>query len=145
MAICTTLIKMTRTDGNIIARTLVCCTHGFTSRCEYILYRGLYRTAYVRVSRSTVTDTELQIGQFLLPKHKHNATDEEVAARYLRAHKEELSEDHVRPAVPAHHFKMANCSLVVVPNGLLRQQKERRGWRSLLSRIWYCEYLSLIF
>ena len=29
--------------------------------CEYILYRGLRRTGYARVSRSTITDTELQV------------------------------------------------------------------------------------
>jgi len=32
--------------------------------CEYILYKGLKRTGYARVSRSTITDTELQIGKF---------------------------------------------------------------------------------
>lgn len=34
--------------------------------CEYILYKGLKRTAYARVSRSTITDTELQVGKFLI-------------------------------------------------------------------------------
>ncbi len=32
--------------------------------CEYILYKGLKRTGYARVSRSTITDTELQVGKF---------------------------------------------------------------------------------
>lgn len=32
--------------------------------CEYILYKGLKRTGYARVSRSTITDTEIQIGKF---------------------------------------------------------------------------------
>ena len=32
--------------------------------CEYILYKGLKRTGYARVSRSTITDTELQVSQF---------------------------------------------------------------------------------
>jgi len=32
--------------------------------CEYILYKGFKRTGYARVSRSTITDTELQIGKF---------------------------------------------------------------------------------
>ncbi|KAK4496870.1 hypothetical protein PRZ48_011319 [Zasmidium cellare] len=32
--------------------------------CEYIMYKGLKRTGYARVSRSTITDTELQIGKF---------------------------------------------------------------------------------
>lgn len=29
--------------------------------CEYILYKGIQRTGYARVSRSTITDTELQV------------------------------------------------------------------------------------
>ena len=36
--------------------------------CEYILYKGIKRTGYARVSRSTITDTELQvIDSVLLP------------------------------------------------------------------------------
>ncbi|KAF9039713.1 hypothetical protein BDZ89DRAFT_1060854 [Hymenopellis radicata] len=46
--------------------------------CEYIMYRGLYRTAYARLSRGSVTDTEMQVAQ------------------YLRVNKEVLSEEHVR-------------------------------------------------
>jgi hypothetical protein len=34
--------------------------------CEYILYKGLTRIGYARVSRSTITDTEIQVGKFLL-------------------------------------------------------------------------------
>ena len=30
--------------------------------CEYILYKGLKRIGYARVSRSTITDTEIQVG-----------------------------------------------------------------------------------
>ena len=33
--------------------------------CEYILYRGVKRTGYARVSRGSVTDTELQVRHFL--------------------------------------------------------------------------------
>lgn len=33
--------------------------------CEYILYRGLRRIGYARVSRSTITDTEIQVFPFL--------------------------------------------------------------------------------
>jgi hypothetical protein len=29
--------------------------------CEYILYKGLKRMGYARVSRSTITDTEMQV------------------------------------------------------------------------------------
>ena len=66
-------------------------------RCEYIFYRGLYRTSYARISRGTVTDTEMQIGQFVVPKHGTGVVDESREARYLRSYKEELLVDHVCP------------------------------------------------
>lgn len=34
--------------------------------CEYILYKGIRRSGYARVSRSTITDTELQVGHELV-------------------------------------------------------------------------------
>lgn len=36
--------------------------------CEYILYKGpgIKRTGYARISRSTITDTELQVGKFVI-------------------------------------------------------------------------------
>ncbi|KAK9248139.1 Frag1/DRAM/Sfk1 family-domain-containing protein [Lipomyces tetrasporus] len=34
--------------------------------CEYILYRDIKRVAYARVSRSTITDTEIQTGKFVI-------------------------------------------------------------------------------
>jgi endonuclease/exonuclease/phosphatase family metal-dependent hydrolase len=34
--------------------------------CEYILYRGIKRVGYARVSRGTITDTEIQVGKFLV-------------------------------------------------------------------------------
>ena len=40
--------------------------------CEYILYKGLRRTGYARVSRSTITDTEIQVREssaHCLPAH----------------------------------------------------------------------------
>ena len=30
--------------------------------CEYILYKGIQRSGYARISRSTITDTEIQVG-----------------------------------------------------------------------------------
>ncbi|KAG5646112.1 hypothetical protein DXG03_004351 [Asterophora parasitica] len=65
--------------------------------CEYIFYRGLYRTAYARLSRGIITDTELQIGQFALPKHGVGVTNETRPARYLRSYKEKLPEHHWFP------------------------------------------------
>lgn len=34
--------------------------------CEYILYKKLKRTGYARVSRDSITDTELQVGKFVI-------------------------------------------------------------------------------
>ncbi|KAK0193555.1 Frag1/DRAM/Sfk1 family-domain-containing protein [Armillaria mellea] len=65
--------------------------------CEYILYRGVYRTSYARVSRGTITDTELQVGQFLLPRHGTTVVNDTHEARYLRSHKEDLPEEHWFP------------------------------------------------
>ncbi|GJJ08553.1 Protein cwh43 [Clathrus columnatus] len=56
--------------------------------CEYILYRGLYRTAFARVSRSTITDTELQIGKFVLPRSGHTIVNASREERYLRDYRE---------------------------------------------------------
>ncbi|KAJ7104300.1 Frag1/DRAM/Sfk1 family-domain-containing protein [Mycena belliarum] len=62
--------------------------------CEYILYRGMYRTSYARMSRGSITDTELQIGRFVLPPYGTTVVDESEEARYLRSFKEDLPEDH---------------------------------------------------
>jgi len=67
------------------------------SRCEYIFYRGLYRTAYARVSRGIITDTELQVGQFVVPKIGSGAVNDTREARYLRSFKEQLPEVHWFP------------------------------------------------
>ncbi|KAJ7650428.1 Frag1/DRAM/Sfk1 family-domain-containing protein [Roridomyces roridus] len=73
----------------------VCIAH--LRRCEYILYRGMYRTSYARISRGKVTDTELQIGQFVLPEYGTTVVDESEEARYLRSFKEDLPVDHWFP------------------------------------------------
>ncbi|KAF2096343.1 hypothetical protein NA57DRAFT_67120 [Rhizodiscina lignyota] len=44
--------------------------------CEYILYKGLKRTGYARVSRSTITDTEIQVGKFVVGKGEDTPEDE---------------------------------------------------------------------
>ncbi len=47
--------------------------------CEYILYKGLRRTGYARVSRSTITDTELQVGKFKVGEKESANADQRNA------------------------------------------------------------------
>ncbi|KAF2278469.1 calcofluor white hypersensitive protein-like protein [Westerdykella ornata] len=54
--------------------------------CEYILYKGLKRTGYARVSRSTITDTEIQVGKFVVdqPEGSNDMIPEEQVPPGLR-------------------------------------------------------------
>ena len=36
--------------------------------CEYIAFRGLWRIGFARVHESTISDTELQVGKFMLAR-----------------------------------------------------------------------------
>lgn len=70
--------------------------------CEYILYKGLKRTGYARVSRSTITDTELQVAKFVVPTGEEErlaimGLDEE--ARDRRVKEQEMGEGLRFPAL----------------------------------------------
>lgn len=47
--------------------------------CEYILYKGpgIKRTGYARISRSSITDTELQVGKFVIGEEP-NTTNKQI-------------------------------------------------------------------
>ncbi|TAQ87624.1 hypothetical protein B7494_g4044 [Chlorociboria aeruginascens] len=63
--------------------------------CEYILYKGLKRTAYARVSRSTITDTEIQVGKFLVGEKESEAQE----VRDQRVQEESVREGMRFPAL----------------------------------------------
>ncbi|KAH8724671.1 Frag1/DRAM/Sfk1 family-domain-containing protein [Phaeosphaeriaceae sp. PMI808] len=54
--------------------------------CEYILFKGLRRSGYARVSRDTITDTELQLGKFVVgaPENGNEMVGEEMVPPGLR-------------------------------------------------------------
>ncbi|QSZ31418.1 hypothetical protein DSL72_000983 [Monilinia vaccinii-corymbosi] len=56
--------------------------------CEYILYKGLRRSAYARVSRGTITDTEIQVGKFLVGEPE--GENDEVRNRRVEEDKVEV-------------------------------------------------------
>ncbi|KAI1271886.1 Frag1/DRAM/Sfk1 family protein [Xylaria sp. FL0933] len=65
--------------------------------CEYILYKRLQRVGYARVSRSTITDTELQVAKFVVPtgheeKEKIARINDDADTRNRRAKENEIPE-----------------------------------------------------
>jgi hypothetical protein len=46
--------------------------------CEYILYKGMRRAGYARISRSTITDTELQVRTLF-----YQTVDQDIASSML--------------------------------------------------------------
>ncbi|GAW17740.1 hypothetical protein ANO14919_072060 [Xylariales sp. No.14919] len=72
--------------------------------CEYILYKHLQRVGYARVSRSTITDTELQVAKFVIPttsdeKEKIAAINDDADTRNRRAKENEVPEGWRFPAM----------------------------------------------
>ncbi|KAJ9144642.1 Protein CWH43 [Pleurostoma richardsiae] len=61
--------------------------------CEYILFKGLRRVGYARVSRSTITDTELQVAKFVVPGSEEEKRANLAAADEVRNQRAE--EDQV--------------------------------------------------
>ena len=53
--------------------------------CEYILYKGLKRTGYARVSRSTITDTEIQVRNLPRTAHRRAAANESLLGWQVRS------------------------------------------------------------
>jgi len=106
-------------------------------RCEYIFYRGLYRTSYARISRGIITDTEMQIGQFVLPRHGTPIVDESVSARYSRAFKEQMPIEYVRESLLLLFPAFLLNRNEVVAYGVLWRSRPWRCERSLLSCLWH--------
>lgn len=74
--------------------------------CEYILYRGLKRVGYARVHRSTITDTEIQTGKFVLQ-------DPNIPASYNRVSEDQVPEGYRYPSIFRGEVSLP-CILVAV-------------------------------
>jgi endonuclease/exonuclease/phosphatase family metal-dependent hydrolase len=68
--------------------------------CEYILYKGLRRTGYARVSRGTITDTELQVSTVISSVTSHMANLSQIGKFVVGqpdGGNDMISEDQVPP------------------------------------------------
>ena len=59
--------------------------------CEYIAFRGLWRIGYARVHESDISDTELQVGKFLLPSPGEKAVYADDKERYWHIGEDDVS------------------------------------------------------
>ena len=57
--------------------------------CEYILYKGIKRSGYARISRSTITDTEIQVNSRISSEN-----DEDMLIRIVRSRSASLLSDN---------------------------------------------------
>ncbi|QPG93643.1 hypothetical protein C2857_001357 [Epichloe festucae Fl1] len=70
--------------------------------CEYILFKKLKRVGYARVSRSTITDTELQVAKFVIPTSSdeaHQLDSVSAEERNRRVQEHEVPEGWRFPAM----------------------------------------------
>ncbi|CUM64101.1 uncharacterized protein PRCAT00001692001 [Priceomyces carsonii] len=68
--------------------------------CEYILFRDVKKVAYARISRSTITDTELQIAKFkLLTENEREEMDFDLLYGNHHVPEEEISPDLRMPSM----------------------------------------------
>ncbi|PVZ99730.1 hypothetical protein BB558_004232 [Smittium angustum] len=65
--------------------------------CQYIAYRGLKRIAYARISRGTITDTEIQSAKFIVPKPNENIAD--FKPSYKRVNESDYPKSHHFPEI----------------------------------------------
>ncbi|RYP07918.1 hypothetical protein DL764_002189 [Monosporascus ibericus] len=75
-----------------------------TRWCEYILYKYLNRVGYARVSRGMVSDTELQVAKFVVPKGEEEKAqiavlDGDPQGRNRRAQERDVPESWRFPAM----------------------------------------------
>lgn len=67
--------------------------------CEYIMFRDVKKVAYARISRSTITDTELQVAKFrLLAPDEHDVGEDYLYGNHFVA-EEDIPPNYRMPAL----------------------------------------------
>lgn len=89
--------------------------------CEYLGFRNLWRVAYSRLEHSDVTDTELQVGKFILPMPGQTVRYESDADLYWHIAEENIPEAWRMPrmfrddGVRGHAYRVWDGPLYYLP------------------------------
>ncbi|XP_006823676.1 PGAP2-interacting protein-like [Saccoglossus kowalevskii] len=68
--------------------------------CLYIMYRGLIRVGYARISHGGVTDTEIQLAKFTIPDNHRNYKDN----NYMTINPDDIDQSLHFPSVFGDHY-----------------------------------------
>ena len=102
--------------------------------CEYIGFRGLWRIAYGRIEHSDVTDTELQVGKFILPLPEEKVVYNDHAEKYWHVAEVDIPELWRLPAmfrgegVRGHKYRIWDGPLYYYPPA--HSKVRGYGWRA---------------
>ncbi|WWC64717.1 uncharacterized protein I303_107328 [Kwoniella dejecticola CBS 10117] len=102
--------------------------------CEYIAFRGLWRIAYSRVHESDISDTELQVGKFMLPKPGHPVHYESNKELYWHIGESDVPEPWHMPSMfrgngtRGHRYVVWEGPLYYLPPDRSGLQNYGKGW-----------------
>ncbi|WVF72912.1 hypothetical protein IAT40_007730 [Kwoniella sp. CBS 6097] len=102
--------------------------------CEYIAFRGLWRIGYARVHESDISDTELQVGKFMLPKPGYPVHYESNQEMYWHIGESDIPEPWHMPAMfrdkgtRGHRYVVWDGPLYYNPPERSGLQRYGQGW-----------------
>ncbi|WWC72123.1 uncharacterized protein I206_106083 [Kwoniella pini CBS 10737] len=102
--------------------------------CEYIAFRGLWRIAFGRIHESDISDTELQVGKFMLPKPGHPVHYDNNKEMYWHIGESDVPEPWHMPAMfrgngtRGHRYVVWEGPLYYLPPERSGLQNYGKGW-----------------
>nr|XP_019001310.1 calcofluor white hypersensitive protein [Kwoniella mangroviensis CBS 8507]OCF64771.1 calcofluor white hypersensitive protein [Kwoniella mangroviensis CBS 8507] len=102
--------------------------------CEYIAFRGLWRIGFARVHESDISDTELQVGKFMLPKPGHPVHYESNKEMYWHIGESDIPEPWHMPSMfrgngtRGHRYVVWDGPLYYLPPERSGLQRYSQGW-----------------
>jgi len=100
--------------------------------CEYIAFRGLWRIGYARLHECDISDTELQVGKFLLPRPGEKVEYASDGEMYWYIGESDIPERWRMPGkfrgkgVGGHMYRVWDGPLYYLPP--VRSGLQRHGW-----------------